>query len=57
MLLMTVKEYIDTYYNGNQSAFARVQGAKRQQVARWIEREFLVINGQLYSSRRKLIKK
>lgn len=51
---MTLIEYINTYYAGNQSAFAKASDVKPQQVTKWINSEFIVINHALYSPRRDL---
>lgn len=34
---MTLREYIDKHYGGNQAAFARAIGKPRQQVNGWLE--------------------
>ncbi|WP_336431675.1 hypothetical protein [Providencia sp.] len=51
---MTLTEYINTYYAGNQSAFAKACEVKPQQVTKWINGNFIVVNGELYSPRREL---
>ncbi|HBE9079103.1 hypothetical protein ABQ313_21070 [Serratia fonticola] len=48
----TLKGYIDFYFDGNRSAFARHMGATPQQVTKWINGEWIVINHHLYSPRR-----
>jgi len=50
----TLLEFIQLHFEGNQSAFGRAQGVSRQQVREWVERDFIVVDGQLYSSRREL---
>jgi hypothetical protein len=34
---MPLQEYIDKYYGGNKSAFARAMGVRRDVPARWIK--------------------
>ena len=50
----TLLEFIDKHFDGNQSAFGRAQGVSRQQVREWVEKDFIVVDGQLYSPRREL---
>ena len=47
---MKLSEYIDTHpcFNGNISAYARTQGVRYDQVARWIKRGCMVIDGRVY---------
>ncbi|WP_421412585.1 hypothetical protein ACOMDM_13555 [Serratia plymuthica] len=48
---------LDTYISSNypsQAAFAREVGVSPAQVTQWIDRGFIVINGELYSPRREL---
>jgi len=51
---MTIRKYIDKYFDGNQSAFAAAQGVKKQQVTQWIAKGFIVVDDVLYSPRREL---
>jgi DNA-binding transcriptional regulator YdaS (Cro superfamily) len=51
---MKLQAYINQRYQGNQAAFARAQGVKPQQISQWINKGFIVIDGSLYSHRRKL---
>ena len=53
---MTLSEYIATNFDGNQAAFARAQQVKPPQVSQWIAKGFIVIDHNLYSHRRDLIK-
>lgn len=46
--------YIRQHYSGNQAAFARANGVTPQQITQWINKEFIVVDGVLYSPRRKL---
>lgn len=47
-------EYIAANYNNNQRAFATAQGVKPPQVTQWLDKDFIVVNGSLYSHRREL---
>lgn len=51
---MKLTEYIDKYFDGNKSEFARSEGVKQPQVHQWIDKDFIVIDGVLYSPRREL---
>lgn len=50
----TLLEWIDLHFVGNQRAFAAAQCVKPPQVTQWIKKDFIVVGGQLYSSRREL---
>ena len=52
--IYTLSEYIDKEFGGNQAAFARAQDVKRPQVTQWINKDFIVVDGALYSHRRDL---
>lgn len=52
--MMPIKFYIDRFYGGNQSRFAKAQGITPQTVNRWISDDFIVVNHNVYSPRRKL---
>lgn len=46
---MTLREYIDEHYGGNQAAFARAIGKPRQQVSAWLESgNWFVYDGHLH---------
>ena len=45
---MKLTNYIAEHYNGNTSAFARTQGVRQDQVARWLKRNCMVIDGVVY---------
>ncbi len=47
-------QYIDEHFEGNQRAFAAAQGVQPPQVTQWIQKDFIVADGQLYSPRREL---
>lgn len=50
----TLLEWIDFHFDGNQRAFAAAQGVQPPQVTQWIQKYFIVVDGQLYSPRREL---
>lgn len=47
-------DYICVNYDGSQRAFAAAQGVQPPQVTQWIQKDFIVVDGQLYSPRREL---
>ncbi|HDG1101530.1 TPA: hypothetical protein PCY80_000297 [Klebsiella aerogenes] len=51
---MKLIEYIDKNYGGNKSEFARSQGVLPQMVNKWINGDYIVIDGVLYSPRREI---
>ena len=51
---MTLIDYIQKHYGGNQAAFAKAQEVKPQQVTQWINKGFIVIGNKLYSPGREL---
>lgn len=50
----SLASYIEAYYGGNQSEFARANGVTRQQVTKWLKGGFIVVGHRLYSLRRAL---
>lgn len=46
---MTIDEYVDYYFNGNKSAFARHMEVNPQQVTKWVNDGWVVDNHTLYS--------
>ena len=58
--MQTLTEYIYEHHNGNQAKFAEYLTSKTrikvwpQMVTTWINKEFIVVNGILYSPRREL---
>ena len=46
--------YIAVYYDGNRSEFAKANGVVRQQVTKWLNNGFYVVDHKLYSPRRNL---
>ncbi len=56
---MPLQTYIIDKHNNNQSEFARSQGVRHDQVARWLKRNCMVVNGVVYcevSKQRKINK-
>ncbi|QKJ88035.1 hypothetical protein PMPD1_3102 [Paramixta manurensis] len=51
---MLLHNYINDTFGGNQSEFARHMGVNRQQVTRWINESWIVINDVMYSPRREI---
>lgn len=51
---MKIVEYIDLYFEGNKSAFARRMNVTPQQVTKWVNDGWIIFDGQLYSPRREL---
>lgn len=48
----TLLGYIDFYHNGSQADFARHMGVTPQQVTKWINGGWVVVNHELFSPRR-----
>ncbi|PQQ35668.1 hypothetical protein C6H68_23910 [Photorhabdus luminescens] len=53
---MTLTQYIDCYFGGNQSKFALHIHVTPQQVTKWIDGNWIVVNGILYSPKRSIKK-
>ena len=53
---ITLIEYIDQNFNGSKSDFAKAQGVQPAQVTQWLKKDIVVINNNMYSHRRKLVK-
>ncbi len=51
---MSLHDYINKYYNGNQRRFAEAVGVKPPQVTQWLAKDMVVVDGKLYSYRRDL---
>lgn len=49
-----LRDYIDVFYGGNNSEFARHQVVNRQQVNEWLGKDFIVMCDTLFSPRRVL---
>tara|TARA_R110000772_G_scaffold160292_1_gene271455 strand:+ start:211 stop:393 length:183 start_codon:yes stop_codon:yes gene_type:complete len=45
---MELHSYIQEHHNGNTSAFARTKGVRQDQVARWLKRNCMVVDGVVY---------
>jgi hypothetical protein len=45
---MKIDKYIQEHHNGNTSAFARTQCVRQDQVARWLKRNCMVVDGVVY---------
>lgn len=43
-----LKTFILDKHSGNTSAFARTQGVRQDQVARWLKRNCMVVDGVVY---------
>ena len=50
----TLKEYIEKEFDGNASEFSRQIGKHRQQVAKWLLMDAIVINGEIYQNKSNL---
>ncbi len=50
----TLRDYIDVFYGGNNSEFARSQAVTRQQVNEWLGKDYIVMCDTLFSPRRVL---
>lgn len=53
---MELKTYIDKYYGGNQTAFAKANSTTKQHVQKWLKGGWLVFGDNLVSPRRELVK-
>lgn len=51
---VSLSQYINDKFNGSQTAFAAHNGVLKQQVTKWLNAEMIVVDGVLYSERRKL---
>lgn len=54
---MKLIDYINKNYGGNKSEFARSQDVLPQMVNKWLNGDYIVIDGVLYSPRRELKEK
>lgn len=50
----TLQGYINSYHAGNQADFARHMDVTPQQVTKWLNAGWLVINDQLFSPKRQI---
>lgn len=51
---MNINEYIEFYFNGNKSDFARYMNVTPQQVTKWVNDNWIISNGKVYSPKRDL---
>jgi hypothetical protein len=49
---MRLIEYITIHFAGNKAEFARHMDVLPQQVTKWINDEWIVVDGKIYSPRR-----
>jgi len=52
--MVTLKDYINREHGGSQVRFAKANNVHKAQVTQWLNKKFIVIDGCLYSHRRKL---
>lgn len=45
---MKLNDYIKKHHNNNISAFSRTQGVRQDQVARWLKRNCMCVDGVVY---------
>ena len=43
MQTTTLKDYIESRYNGSQTDFAKAVGVKKPQVTQWLKKDFFVV--------------
>lgn len=53
-IAISLREYIRREYGGCQAAFARDQDVNPPQVTQWINKDFIVVDHELFSHRRTL---
>ncbi|EBI4501204.1 hypothetical protein DLE29_25940, partial [Salmonella enterica] len=51
---MKLSEHIDLFFDGNKSAFAKSMSVTPQQVTKWVNDDWIIVDGTLYSPRRDL---
>ena len=51
---VSLEQYIADKFDNSQVAFAKKQGVLKQQVTKWLDADFIVIDDQLFSKRRDL---
>ena len=49
---MSLTEYINIYFSGNKSAFARHMDVNPQQITKWVNDGWIIVNHTLYTPRR-----
>lgn len=55
LIAIPLSQFIFDKFNDSQSKFAKAQGIKKQQVTKWLNEGFIVIDGHLFSKRRDLM--
>jgi hypothetical protein len=53
----SLRTYLAEVFRGTQKHFAHIQGVSPNQAHRWVNTGYIVVDGRLYSPRRKLIAK
>lgn len=53
---MHLADYIEQFFKGVRKDFAAAQGVKPAQITQWLKKDFIVVNGILYSPRRSIKK-
>lgn len=56
MKAITLEQYINQVHGGKKAEFARVTGILPQQVTKWINAGYIVVDGCLYSKRKHSLK-
>jgi len=51
---MSLQQWIDERFGGVQKQFAESNGVLPQQVTQWLEKDMIVVDGEMYSHRRTL---
>lgn len=54
LVALTLAEFINEHFYGSQTAFAAAQGVQNPQVTQWLKKNFIVVDGVMFSERRKL---
>lgn len=54
--VLTLTEFINKYFDGNRKLFSDTQGIKPAQPYQWEAKNFIVVDGVMYSKRRELLK-
>lgn len=47
---MKIQDYINKYFNGNKSAFARSVNKTYDQIQRWVNQDCYIFDGRVHSS-------
>jgi DNA-binding transcriptional regulator YdaS (Cro superfamily) len=54
MKAIALNDYITNHYAGKRIAMAADVGVEPSQVTQWLKRKYIVVDGMLYSSRRRV---